>query len=344
MFCRHCGKEIEADSKFCKFCGGGLVDSTSKHNLMLSRIKVFLQSWWIKTTFYFKSLQQFKSGRMANKSYLKKTFRLIVLFILIIGLLVGIGYGIWYYFYEVRPERKAVELLESVKSDLNSSSGTALYWKCDNIIRDHTIPKSGKDRRDSQNLRELTDYAWDKITFLAEQGNAEAQFMLGVKYNGYDFWEGKWINEEKPNSNSHRFLLRTPYDYDKAAYWYLKAAEQNHSGAQNNLGNCYMYGRGVEKNIKEAIKWYRLSASNGDDYGQLSLGDCFRDGHKIQIGEHWEKSKGAVYHDWTTKFGYHQIPEYEIVIQQDIDSAKYYWEKSAAQGNTTAKERLQKIY
>ncbi|MBR4895180.1 MAG: zinc-ribbon domain-containing protein, partial [Clostridia bacterium] len=24
MYCRHCGKEVEAGTKFCRFCGGAL--------------------------------------------------------------------------------------------------------------------------------------------------------------------------------------------------------------------------------------------------------------------------------------------------------------------------------
>lgn len=30
MFCKHCGKEISEDAKFCQFCGGSLVDETIK--------------------------------------------------------------------------------------------------------------------------------------------------------------------------------------------------------------------------------------------------------------------------------------------------------------------------
>ena len=341
QFCRHCGKKIEADSSFCKYCGGRMGDSKSgKIYYIIHSIKNTIKYMIIKMEHMQHSL--FKTKTSCEK--IKRTLKWIAISLVSLVVLIGIGSAIWYYIDVVLPEQKAIEILESEKNDLNSTSGTTLYLKCENIIRNHIIPESGDDWRDSQNLRELTDYAWHKITLLAERGHAEAQFMLGVKYNGYDFWDRKWRNEEEQNSSSRLRMLGSPFNYDKAAYWYLKAAEQNHSGAQNNLGNCYMYGRGVGKNIKEAIKWYRLSASNDDDYGQLSLGDCFRDGHKIQIGEHWEKDVDAGYYSWAYKIGYHTVPDYEILIQQNIDSAKYYWEKSALQGNETAKERLQKIY
>ena len=38
------------------------------------------------------------------------------------------------------------------------------------------------------------------------------------------------------------------------------------------------------------------------------------------------------------------VPDYKTLIPKDIEQAKYWWKKSAAQGNEQAKERLQKIY
>jgi TPR repeat protein len=49
----------------------------------------------------------------------------------------------------------------------------------------------------------------------AEQGDAQAQYNLGIMYdNGQD----------------------VPQDYTAAASWYRKAAEQGHAQAQFNLG------------------------------------------------------------------------------------------------------------
>jgi hypothetical protein len=32
MYCKHCGKEIAIDSKFCKFCGNGVADSSNQES------------------------------------------------------------------------------------------------------------------------------------------------------------------------------------------------------------------------------------------------------------------------------------------------------------------------
>lgn len=59
--------------------------------------------------------------------------------------------------------------------------------------------------------------------------------------------------------------------YEKAVYWYRKAAEQGNMVAQHNLGNCYYKGEGVTQNYNEAIQWYRKAAEQGDSYAQIFL-------------------------------------------------------------------------
>ena len=49
----------------------------------------------------------------------------------------------------------------------------------------------------------------------------------------------------------------------KAAEWYRKSAEQGFACAQCNLGLCYEFARGVEKNNAKAVEWYRKSADGG---------------------------------------------------------------------------------
>lgn len=335
QFCRHCGRKVEIDSAFCKYCGGKLDVSKS------GKIEYTLQS--IRNTLIL-LIQKMRHIRLSlfktktNGGKIKSIMKWIIISLLSLAIIIGICSAIWYYFDEVRPQQEAERIFADETSELNNLTGDDLFVKCNNIIRYHDISKCGKEWRDRDNLNELTSLAWAKISVLAEHGNADAQFLIALRYNGYDFsWE-VW------NSNTEGYNRNPYYDMEKAAYWYLQAARQNHSTAQNNLGQCYENGTGVEANIREAIKWYRLSAENGNSYGQLNLGDCFRNGYKTKVGEHWEKDTEAYYYSWNYKMGYHMVDDYETIIKQDLDSAKYYWQLSASQGNETAKERLQKIY
>ena len=85
----------------------------------------------------------------------------------------------------------------------------------------------------------------------AESGSAEAQFHLGLKY----------ANGEGPAQ-----------DYEQAARWYLKAAEQDHVLAQFNLALMYAGGQGVSRNDSEAEIWFGKAAEHGDAGAQHNLG------------------------------------------------------------------------
>jgi TPR repeat protein len=73
----------------------------------------------------------------------------------------------------------------------------------------------------------------------AEQGLAEAQFMMGLMYtNG----EG------------------VPTDLAESARWYRKAADQGYAPAQYNLGLQLVSGSGVPKDLAQAYMWFNLAA------------------------------------------------------------------------------------
>uniref|UniRef100_UPI003567E3EB tetratricopeptide repeat protein n=1 Tax=Sneathiella sp. TaxID=1964365 RepID=UPI003567E3EB len=64
---------------------------------------------------------------------------------------------------------------------------------------------------------------------LAEQGDADAQYNLGVMY-----YNGTGV----------------PQDYKQAVKWYTAAAEQGFANAQHNLALMYNYGTGVPQDYK----------------------------------------------------------------------------------------------
>jgi tetratricopeptide (TPR) repeat protein len=93
---------------------------------------------------------------------------------------------------------------------------------------------------------------------LAEQGDADAQFHLGVMYE------------------SGQGVLRSDAE---AIKWYRKAAEQDDAVAQFNLG--VMYAKGVSPNHAEAALWYRLAADHGLAGAQFNLGMTYVEGQGV---------------------------------------------------------------
>jgi TPR repeat protein len=75
---------------------------------------------------------------------------------------------------------------------------------------------------------------FEKTFKAAEQGDAEAQYNVGLMYH-----TGEGI----------------PQNYTEAVKWYRKAAEQGHAKAQNNLGVMYLRGTGVPANAANAYMW-----------------------------------------------------------------------------------------
>ena len=39
-----------------------------------------------------------------------------------------------------------------------------------------------------------------------------------------------------------------------------------------------------------------------------------------------------------------EVPDYEVLLEKDIEQAKYWWGKAAEQGHSGAIDALQKIY
>lgn len=81
---------------------------------------------------------------------------------------------------------------------------------------------------------------------LAEQGDAKAQFTLGVMY-------------EKGQG--------TRRNYQTAVKYCRQAAEQGYAGSQNKLGLLYEKGRGAREDVRLAYMWYYVAAEilSGDD-------------------------------------------------------------------------------
>lgn len=104
----------------------------------------------------------------------------------------------------------------------------------------------------------LNQIELEKAKAAAEQGNAPAQYLLGIMYSQSD--------------------LGVPQDYAEAFKWFRLAAEQGQVGAQFNLGWMYDKGQGVPQNYNEALKWYRLAAEQGDVKAQYNLSVMYYNG------------------------------------------------------------------
>lgn len=91
----------------------------------------------------------------------------------------------------------------------------------------------------------------------AEQGDAEAQFKLGLAY-----YNGDGINR----------------NYRKAYHWFLKSAEQGNSEAQYWVGYMLRKGKKIGTDYKKAMEWFRKSALQDNPSALLHIGGMYHNG------------------------------------------------------------------
>lgn len=121
----------------------------------------------------------------------------------------------------------------------------------------------------------------------AQNGDAEAQFDLGVSYDRGDGVERdatqafKWYREAAEQGLAKaQFKLAVFYfkgdgvakNDGQAVKWFRRSAEQGIVTAQYNLGGFYEKGIGVSPDIESAVQWYRKSAEQGLPESQYMLG------------------------------------------------------------------------
>lgn len=98
--------------------------------------------------------------------------------------------------------------------------------------------------------------------------------------------------------------------YDKTVSQIKKAAEKGLPDWENNLGLCYIYGKGVEKNVAEGNNWYKKAIEHGSTEALFNLGVSYY------------KGEGVV---------------------KNLQEAKRLFEKSSAQGDDIAQLYIGRI-
>lgn len=157
---------------------------------------------------------------------------------------------------------------------------------------------------------------------------------------------------------SFYFGRGVPQDYGEAMKWYRKAAEQGHAKAQNNLGDCYVYGDPeseaivtdsdeVEIRFGKAVAWYRKAAKQGNADAQCSFGYCYAHGFGIPRDD----SQAVVWFRKAAEQG--NTGAQDLLadqffrgdgVRQDYTEAVKWYRKAAQQGDAEAQNSLGDCY
>jgi TPR repeat protein len=157
----------------------------------------------------------------------------------------------------------------------------------------------------------------------ADQGDASAQYWLGVMY-----YKGQGVQQ----------------DYQQAVQWFRKAADQGHAWAQNWLGWMYDQGQVVQQDYQQAMQWYRKAADQGYASAQYSLGWMYTNGHGVQQdyqqAAQWHR-KAADQGDADAQYHLGHMYSEGQGVTQDYEQAVQWYRKAADQGSSRVQSGAQ---
>ena len=174
-----------------------------------------------------------------------------------------------------------VGLRYEIGKGVEQSDSMAIQWYTKAADQGHAAAQAGID---AILTRHHVPRHLAAAVSLAEQGNPNNQYNLGLKY-----YEGQDVHRNNK----------------KAIEWFEKAAERGHAKAEFALGIMHEYGQGVERNYKKAMEWWQKAAEQEDAHAQYNLGVmCY---HGKGVDHDHKKAKGY----------------YEKAAQQEHPNAQY---------------------
>ena len=165
----------------------------------------------------------------------------------------------------------------------------------------------------------------DRLTALANKGDARAELVVGLKYLTGD---GVVANDAQ------------------AAHWLERAAQHGNAVAQNHLGALYQNGRGVARDSAEAKHWYEMAAAQGDRHAMSNLAVLYAGGagadKDFAAAATWfQRSASLGYVD--AQFNLAVLFERGDGVPQSLLDAYRWYSIAAASGDAVAKTRAEAI-
>jgi TPR repeat protein len=162
----------------------------------------------------------------------------------------------------------------------------------------------------------------DRLSALAEKGNAPAELLIGLKY------------------------LEGGHDDALAARWLGRAADHGNAVAQNALGALYQSGRGVHADPAKATRLYLASAGQGNRHAMSNLAGLYAGADESmkdfsEAARWFERSASLGYVD--AQFNLAVLYERGDGVPQSLLDAYKWYAIAAMSGDAIAKTRTEAI-
>lgn len=117
-------------------------------------------------------------------------------------------------------------------------------------------------------------------------------------------------------------------NYGTALKYFKLAAKQNNILAQNAIGKIYHYGKGIGKDLDEALIWY-IRAADGDHIPSFnSLGLIYKEKKNFPKAREWYL-KAAMKNNKYGAYNLGVLYNTDEYLKKNIDSSNYWYRKAA---------------
>jgi len=120
------------------------------------------------------------------------------------------------------------------------------------------------------------------VRTMAEQGDAEAQFVLGTMYR-----DGQGVEK----------------DLEETLKWWERAAELGNVDAQFALGNIYSGGFGVTRDYVQSYMWFDITAAQTETAWLAPIARSNRDALVDRMTADEVSKAKQMSADWKAKYG-----------------------------------------
>ena len=281
-----------------------------------------------------------------------------------------------YYYYGFHVQRYIFKAIEWFLKSANMGYSDSQYML--GMIYE-TIGEDDKQAITAEHYYELA----------AKQDHPYALYALGVNALEKKIWPKAIFNLEKAARQNYALAAYTlAYYYHekeekhplKAFEWFMVAAKQHHTEAEYYIGLYYQLGKGVQKDLDQAIYWYEKAALKKDKNALYHLAMILikqenRDMKNVaklleqaasldhphaqyNLAVMYQKGDGVIENANKALFWYEKaasanlaIAQYNLgmlyfegaVVEKDEEKARELWQKAADQGLEVAVKLMYSI-
>lgn len=265
-------------------------------------------------------------------------------------------------------DKRLSAIIDPLKIEANKGDVNALNQLSERYFSIFCCAAEEQYTKDGKYAKQTLNY----LLSMHKEGNAELEFVIGKFYNfgigtpesdatAFEWWLKSAQNGNADAQNNVAYFYQTgretAQDFDKALEWYKKSASQNNRDALRNIGSMYYKGVGVKRDCSEALKWFEQSEEFNDslatDYiEEIKTDPECADSLMTNPTVAPLKGSGSSKPSSGDETPDDAIEQYKLAASHDdggnkrIDyvKAKYWYEKSASQGDLDAMRALGFMY